>query len=286
MRRLRQRFPLPLLLLLFMLVGAETGVAQQITGGGGGGSGGGVTSVASGSCLKGGPVTTTGTIAFDGAINPQTSTYQVLASDFSACKTISVASGTFTITLVASSSQPASGQFIEILNYGSGIVTVAPSGQNLNGSSSSVILGPGAASAPSSGWVQSDGTNYFGSFGSAIVASFGFAFGNPAASTALTSGSTQTAYFTVKRACKISSWDINVDAGTITFDIWISTGTAIPTAGNSITASALPALSTATAIHSTTLSGWTLPVAANSNVAININTVATTKYASLVVGCN
>lgn len=95
------------------------------------------------------------------AINPQTSTYQVLASDFNGYKTIAVSSGTFTITLVASSSQPLAGEYINIFNYGSGTVTVAPSGQNINGSTSPITLGPGSASTPSSIDVISNGTDYF-----------------------------------------------------------------------------------------------------------------------------
>lgn len=95
------------------------------------------------------------------SINPQTVTYQVLAADFTACKTISVASGTFTVTLVASGSQPASGQCINIVNYGSGVVTIARSGQNINGAAANLTLNAGSASAPTSANVISDGTNYF-----------------------------------------------------------------------------------------------------------------------------
>lgn len=135
------------------------------------GSGSGsVTNVATGSCLKGGPITTTGTIALDGAVNPQTATYQVLAGDFSACKTITVASGTGTITLVASTSQPANGQSIQIINYGTGVVTVAPSGQNINGSGSNLTIGAGTATNPSGASIKSDGTNYFAVVGSAFPA--------------------------------------------------------------------------------------------------------------------
>lgn len=97
------------------------------------------------------------------ATNAQTSTYQVLAADFSACKTIPVASGTFTITLVASGSQPASGQCIEIVNYGSGVVTVARSGQNINGGTTSLTIPASSATAPRSAHIWSDGTNYFAS---------------------------------------------------------------------------------------------------------------------------
>ena len=105
--------------------------------------------------------TANATTTIPGAINPQTSTYQVLASDFSGYKTITVASGTFTITLVASGSQPAAGQYISIINYGSGVVTVARSGQNINGATTSYVIGAGTSVSPN--WVKiwSDGTNYF-----------------------------------------------------------------------------------------------------------------------------
>jgi len=91
---------------------------------------------------------------------PQTATYQVLAADFALNKTIPVASGTFTITLVASGSQPASGQSIDIINYGSGVVTVARSGQNINGAAANLTIAAGSASAPLGLHIISDGTNY------------------------------------------------------------------------------------------------------------------------------
>lgn len=93
--------------------------------------------------------------------NPQTSTYQVLVGDFTQCKTIPVASGTFTITLVASGTQPADGQCLRIVNYGSGVVTVARSGQNINGATASLTLAAGSASAPTGVWITSNGTDYF-----------------------------------------------------------------------------------------------------------------------------
>jgi len=96
------------------------------------------------------------------AIVPQTTTYQVLAADFTCSKTISVASGTFTVTLVASGTQPVAGSWIRILNYGTGVVTVARSGQNINGAAANLTLTAGSASAPTGVIVSSDGTNYFG----------------------------------------------------------------------------------------------------------------------------
>ncbi|HLZ39379.1 MAG TPA: hypothetical protein VKQ11_00360 [Candidatus Sulfotelmatobacter sp.] len=99
------------------------------------------------------------------AINPQTTTYQVVAVDFTCSKTISVASGTFTITLVASGSQPVAGSYIQVVNYGSGVVTIARSGQNINGGTSSLTLEAASATIPSDCFIQSDGTNYFASCG-------------------------------------------------------------------------------------------------------------------------
>jgi hypothetical protein len=103
------------------------------------------------------------------AVNPQTSAYQAVASDFSRYVTITVASGSFTITLVASASQPPAGQYIQVINYGSGTVTVAPSGQNINGGSSSITLPPGSALAPSYAMIESDGTNYFANTRTVVV---------------------------------------------------------------------------------------------------------------------
>jgi len=75
-------------------------------------------------------------------------------------------------------------------------------------------------------------------------------------------------------------WDIVVDAGTATVDVLkVATGTAKPTA--SIAASALPAISTGTAIHSTTLTSWTTSVAANDIIGFNLTAVATAKYITI-----
>jgi len=101
------------------------------------------------------------TTSVTGAINAQTSTYQVTVGDFLLSKTITVASGTFTITLVASTSQPANGQSIRIINYGSGVVTVARSGQNINGGTASLTLPSASATAPADMFIQSNGTDYF-----------------------------------------------------------------------------------------------------------------------------
>lgn len=93
-------------------------------------------------------------------------------------------------------------------------------------------------------------------------------------------------YFTVPYGCTIQAWNITVDTGTITFDVWkIASGTAIPTVANTIVSAAPPAISSGTAVHSTTLTGWTTTVTANDIFGIEVSAVASAKKASLVLQC-
>jgi hypothetical protein len=112
---------------------------------------------------------------------------------------------------------------------------------------------------------------------------FGYSFsGNGAA---LSAGA--TGYLTVPFACTISAWNMSVDQGTAAVDIWkVPTGSSIPNSGNSITASATPAISTGTSIHATTLTGWTTTVAANDIVGINLKVVAAATFVNLTVECD
>lgn len=118
----------------------------------------------------------------------------------------------------------------------------------------------------------------------AATRDFGTTFGDTTGP-ALTSG--PVVYFTVPYACTIAAWNISVDAGTATLDIWkIATGTAIPTVANTITAAALPAIASGTSIHSTTLSGWTTAVTANDIFGLQLKTVSTAKFVELDLQCN
>jgi len=92
--------------------------------------------------------------------NPQTSTYNAVTADLLGCKTITIASGTFTINLL--STVPLSGQCLQVINYGTGTLQVCPNGHNLNGSSSCATIPPGSASAATGGYFHSDNTNYEG----------------------------------------------------------------------------------------------------------------------------
>jgi len=106
------------------------------------------------------------------------------------------------------------------------------------------------------------------------------------AGSALSTG--KTAYVTIPYACTIAAYNITVDTGTISFDVWkVATGTAVPVVGNSILTGGFLALSTGTALHSASTSLFTsTTVTANDIVGINIEAVSGATQASLVLQCN
>lgn len=102
---------------------------------------------------------------------------------------------------------------------------------------------------------------------------------------ALTAGLTK--YLTVPFGCTISAWNFAVDTGTATVKTWkVATGTAIPTVSNTISTSGV-AISSGTAIHSTTLSDFTTTaVAANDIFAFNLFAVSSATQANFILECN
>lgn len=149
-----------------------------------------------------------------------------------------------------------------------GVTSVtAGSGISVTGASTTPTV-----SASATVLTRSFGTTWGDKFGSALVAG--------------ASGAGDVS-FTVPYACTIAAWNMTLDAGTATIDVWkIATGTAIPTVTNTITASALPAIASGTALHSTTLTGWTTAVAANDIFVLQIKTVATAKFVEIDLQCN
>jgi hypothetical protein len=96
-----------------------------------------------------------------------------------------------------------------------------------------------------------------------------------------------TGYLTVPFACTISAWNMSVDTGTATEDVWkIASGTGLPTISNTITASATPAIASNNSLHSTTLTGWTTAVAANDIVGINLKVTASATVVNLTLECD
>lgn len=125
---------------------------------------GSVTSVATGACLTGGPITTTGTVAGTYSIRAVTGTTDtILAAD--ACGLVTYSNGSaVAVTLPAPSGSFASGFGFDGQNLGAGTVTITPGGGALiNGSASLAIAQNRGCS------IASDGTNYQVSACTALV---------------------------------------------------------------------------------------------------------------------
>lgn len=105
------------------------------------------------------------------------------------------------------------------------------------------------------------------------IASVGFT--TDGAGSVLTTG--LIGYVTVPYAGTITAWSITADgtSPTCTIDVWrVGTGTALPAVGNTIMGTK-PALSTANAIRSTTMTGWN-PTAVTANDILGFNLDAVT----------
>ena len=143
------------------------------------------------------------------------------------------------------------------------------------------LFGPASGSAATPGFralVQADMPT------AVRVRSVGYAFDGGGA--ALVAGKSSAA-ITVPFACTIAGWNLNVDTGTATVKVWkIASGTAIPTVSNSINTSGV-AISSGTALHSTTLTDFTTTaVTANDIVIFNISALATATQLYFGLECN
>jgi hypothetical protein len=103
---------------------------------------------------------------------------------------------------------------------------------------------------------------------------------------ALTTGT--VTYITAPPACTIAAYNLTVDTGTISFDVWkIGTGTAIPTVSNTILSGGYLAISSGTVIHSTSTSLFTTTTSsANDIYGFEIEAVSGATQASIVLQCN
>jgi hypothetical protein len=226
---------------------------------------------------------------------------------------LSINSGSaYAVTLPsAASTNYQNGFNFGLFNINTGLVTITPTTSTINSNTTQIVPNHWGS------YIYSDNTNYFsltvpdiaafpncldsagnhlnftastgaiscGNTSSNPIRSFGTTWGDTGGS-ALSAGS--IVYMTVPYACTIVGWNISVDAGTATIDIWkIATGgTANPTVSNTITASALPAISTGTLKQSTTLTGWTTSVSALDTFAFKLNAVSTAKFVEIDVQCN
>lgn len=133
---------------------SQSAIAQQATILGNGGGSGSVTSVATGACLTGGPITTTGTVSGTYVINAQTgTTYTVLSTD--ACKLVSFSNAsTIAVTLPQATGSFAAGFGFDVISLGAGIVTITPTTSTINGAAT-LTLAKGQSCS-----IVSDGTNW------------------------------------------------------------------------------------------------------------------------------
>jgi len=116
------------------------------------------------------------------------------------------------------------------------------------------------------------------------ILSLGCEFGTVTGSALTTS---EVCHFVAPVACTIIGYHIEADAGTATVKTWrVATGgTAIPTVTESISTSGV-ALSSGTAVSSTTVSDWTsTAIAAKDRIAFNLSAVATAKLVYFSVDC-
>ena len=98
----------------------------------------------------------------------------------------------------------------------------------------------------------------------------------------------KVAYMTMPYACTLAAWNITVDTGTATVDVWKrASGTAIPTVANSITNGAPPTIAANTAVHSTAVGSWTTQaVTANDIFGFNLSAVSSATLVNLSLQCN
>lgn len=85
--------------------------------------------------------------------------------------------------------------------------------------------------------------------------------------------------------CSINSATLQADqSGSLVVDIWKKAySSSAPTSTNSITASALPTLSSAQSSQDSTLTGWTKAISANDILRFNINSASTCTRATLTL---
>lgn len=90
-----------------------------------------------------------------------------------------------------------------------------------------------------------------------------------------------------ERAATINSATVDADAaGSCVIDIWKIARTGLPASvANTITAAAKPTLSTARSSRDTTLTGWTLSVAAGDTLTFKVDSVSGIKQLSIRLNC-
>lgn len=220
----------------------------------------------------------------DYAVTGGSTTNIASCSSFSG-RTINVSGGSGATTLTLPSASTAGctqGVTFELDNNTSSLVTWSASGStcglvsNLT-SSCTVPANTGCV-------YRSDGTNWPAN--NALATCFQITVGSlPAATTVKTirvsmllpSTGVQGAPYIFPCPGTITGWSItsNAASSSMVLDVWKAASGAVPTISNTITASALPTLSSAQVVRSTTLTGWTTLIAAGDVLLTNVNSFST-----------
>lgn len=247
--------------------------------------------VAGGSITGLGPCLSTAS----GTINTSNFTSQTISGSSAtitstdACGTLYIPGSNSNVIAVTSASAASAGLTtgfaVTIENHGTNTATWTASGSTINGAASFAV----PTNTGCTFW--SDGTNFqlFNSACSALPISSGNLPANVTYKvigvTADGSGSAPATgvkgYFRVPFSGTITGWTLSSDAsGSAVFDIWKSNN-AIPTIVNTITAAALPTLSSQQYVTSTTLTSWTTSVSAGDVFGFNLNSASTLTRATL-----
>lgn len=184
-------------------------------------------------------------------------------------------SGTATIPAISSTIFPANTTLC-LNNEGSGTVTISTT-PTINGFSGST-LAAGKFFCMVSNGTSLDG---FGNAGSSSQKSE--TIGITADGGASPPATGVKGYFTVPYSGTITGWVMESNApGSAVFDVWKVNGS-IPTIANTITASALPTLTSQQYVSSSTLTGWTTSVTAGDVFGYNLNSASTLNRVTLQI---
>lgn len=144
-------------------------------------------------------------------------------------------------------------------------------GDSGSGGTKGLVPAPGAGDAVAAKFLKADGTWATPAGGSGAQTPTGV-FGDAVNTTSVVAGT--VCYVRVPYSGTISEWTLIANVScTCVVDVWKAAG-ALPTNGNTITASAKPSLSAATVGGSSTLTGWTTTVTTGDVLAFELESLS------------
>jgi hypothetical protein len=97
----------------------------------------------------------------------------------------------------------------------------------------------------------------------------------------------RTIYYAVPYGCMINGWDMTVDLGTASIDVWKISGSVnyLPTSANTITGGNTPAVLSGQHVHSSNTTNWHHTVSPHNAFGFYLKYVTRATRASLVLQC-